>query len=125
VNRRHRAAKRSVNLTPNRLGRADQFSLRKDTHEALEDLHSDSSIGEPNAVSKAALSLVEEDPMCSYDVTGNEIFHAAVSHAVELFEVKETEKIVKTYEFVQPEDEEHLGYVADDDEFEIVSHADI
>lgn len=109
--------------------RADRFSLRRATDEALEDLPSDSSVDdniqEPNAAGTAAPQLIDEDPICSYDVSGNGIFSAAVSKAVERFEIKETEKIAQTYEFVQSEVDDHTGYVADDDEFELVSHADV
>ena len=53
---------------------------------------------------------------------GSEILNMAINKAVERFESKETEKLVKNeYEVVGKEaDVGQEGYVADDDEYELV-----
>lgn len=66
----------------------------------------------------------------SYDApagprAGEHILGAALEKAVERFEVKETEKLVREYEFVGPyENESADGYTADDD-YEIVEHGQL
>jgi hypothetical protein len=93
-------------------------------NEVLDKGSSDSSTDEapcePSAVDIRAESS-EDEALVSYDASGNNILSAAVSKAVEKFEIKETEKLVKEYEFISEECERSTGYVADDDDFELVS----
>ena len=53
---------------------------------------------------------------------GSEILTMAINKAVERFEIKATEKLVKDeYEVVTKEAEpSHTGYAADDDDFELI-----
>ena len=53
---------------------------------------------------------------------GDEILGQALARAVEKFETKETEKLIKDeYEIIAKEKEEGLGgYTADEDDFELV-----
>lgn len=53
---------------------------------------------------------------------GGHILSMALAKAVEKFEIKETEKLVKNeYEVVDNEKEEgHDGYVADEDDFQFI-----
>jgi hypothetical protein len=118
-----RAVKRDNQANINRLSRDATTAFRYDVNEILDKGASDSSadeaICEPSAANTQP-ELLEQDVL-SYDASGNNILSAAVSKAVEKFETKETEKLVKEYEFVFEEREPSTGYVADDD-FEMVSH---
>jgi len=53
---------------------------------------------------------------------GSQILGLAIAKAVEKFEIKATEKLVKDeYEVISAEkDEPNLGYVADEDDFQLV-----
>ena len=53
---------------------------------------------------------------------GAEVLSEAVSRAVDRYERRETQKLVdREYDVVDPsEDEEHGGYAADEDDFELV-----
>ncbi|WEW59172.1 hypothetical protein PRK78_004641 [Emydomyces testavorans] len=55
---------------------------------------------------------------------GEHLFSAALNKAVERFEFKETEKLVREYEFIEErESADSEGYTADDDDYEMVDHA--
>ncbi|KLJ05322.1 hypothetical protein EMPG_11194 [Blastomyces silverae] len=59
---------------------------------------------------------------------GRDILGAALTNAVNKFEKKETEKLAREYEFVAIEDPSNShgdGYMADDDDFEFISRADL
>ena len=56
----------------------------------------------------------------SYDVVGQTVLSDAINKAVEKFEVRETERLVRTYEMVAPEEDGEREEHADDEGFELV-----
>ncbi|PGG97615.1 hypothetical protein GX51_07247 [Blastomyces parvus] len=59
---------------------------------------------------------------------GTDILSAALTNAVKKFEKEETEKLAHEYEFVAIEEHSNHhgdGYMADDDDFEFISRADL
>jgi hypothetical protein len=119
--------RRYVQGNINRLEREAKFVLRHDVDEILTQGVSDSSADETASVTQAdePTRPLEDDALFSFEASGNGIFCSAVSKAVEKFETKETEKLVKEYEFVFEEDDPSIGYVADEDDFEIVGHVEL
>ena len=89
---------------------------------------SDSSADEEvHDESTAPVPPADAEVMYSYDKQtgpgkGSEILSLAISKAVERFETKQTEKLVKEYEFVDgKENDTDGGYFADEDDFEIIN----
>lgn len=101
-----------------------KVDFRNDVREALKDGTSDSSAVEDNdlSVTAAIPELSQQDGPLMYDISGQTIFNDMVDKAVEKFEVKETEKLAKEYEIITRESEISIGYLADEDEFELVDH---
>ncbi|KAL4949532.1 hypothetical protein BDW69DRAFT_72892 [Aspergillus filifer] len=100
-------------------------NFRKDVQEALGEGTSDSSASESTdvAVATTVPEVYREDgPVNLYESTGETVFNDVIDKAVEKFETKETEKIVKEYEFITRESEVSIGYLADEDDFEFVDH---
>lgn len=109
----------------NQLATSAKIDLRNDIREALDSGPSDSSSGEDIDDPASAPTVIEEQddagPVQHYEVAGQTILSDAVNQAVERFETKETEKLVKEYEIVSHEHETTGGYLADDD-FELVDY---
>lgn len=124
-----RVRKRLVGMEINEAARAARLNLRCDVKEALNSGTSDSSANEVVVHESIAREVVAEmpgdDPLNSYDASGNSILSAAVSRAVEQYETRETEKLVTEYEFVSKDDGPGNGYVADVDDFELIDHVEI
>jgi hypothetical protein len=122
--------KRSNQHNLNQLARYSRISLHHDIQEILDTGTSDSSSGEeveePVAVEKGPEVIIvdEDENSIPYEVSGQTILSDAVNKAVEKYETKETEKLVKEYEIVSHESEMGTGYLADDD-FELVDHVQL
>jgi hypothetical protein len=125
-----RVIKRSNQHNLNQLARYSRISLHHDIQEILDTGTSDSSSGEeveePVAVEKDPKVIIvdEDENPIPYEVSGETILSDAVNKAVEKYETKETEKLVKEYEIVSHESEMGTGYLADDD-FELVDHVQL
>ncbi|OJJ50692.1 hypothetical protein ASPZODRAFT_126614 [Penicilliopsis zonata CBS 506.65] len=106
----------------NHLANTARIALSREVEEALSsDSSSDETVTEPNSIRPVFQDPQEEDLIHPYETSGQTILSAAVNKAVERFETKETERLVKEYEFVSCESEAQIGggYLADDD-FEFV-----
>lgn len=103
-----------------------KVNFRNDVREALDEATSESSGVEDHEVLAVAATIPEvyqaEGPVDLYEVSGETLFNAVVDKAVEKFEIKETEKLVKEYEVITRDHELSIGYLADEDEFELVDH---
>lgn len=103
-----------------------KVNFRNDVREALDEATSESSGLEGHEVLAVAATIPEvyqaEGPVDLYEVSGETLFNAVVDKAVEKFEIKETEKLVKEYEVITRDHELSIGYLADEDEFELVDH---
>jgi hypothetical protein len=108
----------------------DYKSAKKIARREVDDIigPSDSSAGEDEITEASAAPELDAEITYSYDAKkgpggGSQILSVAVSEAIERYENKETEKIVKQYEFIDNRD----GYVADadDDGFEIIDGVDL
>ncbi|KAL4900870.1 hypothetical protein BDW74DRAFT_91238 [Aspergillus multicolor] len=103
-----------------------KLDLRNDVREALDEGTSESSGVEDHGNLPVTTTMPEvfhaEGPVDLYEVTGQMLFNDVIDKAVEKFEVKETEKLVKEYEFITRESEVSIGYLADEDDFELVDH---
>ena len=112
----------------NLLARGTKIALRQDVREILNDKNnsddSDSSVGD-EACEPAGTVLLEDgesdDPL-PYEESGQTVLCDAVDKAVEKFETKETEKLVREYEVVGSEATETGMGVAVDDGFELVEY---
>ena len=119
---------RACHLNPNRKFKnrpENPTTLRKwaRSHFAGIATSSESSAVEDDVEEESAAEEPDAGIMYSYDAVrgpagGSQVLDSAIAQAVERFENRQTEKLVKEYEFVDGED----GYAADTDEddFEII-----
>lgn len=104
--------------------------LRDDVNDGLKTFF-DSDVPWVHAESKSTES-VADDPNVFYSFDalrspghGEHILSVALARAMDRFEVKETEKVVKEYEIVEydeSEDGSSEGVSADEDGFEVIDH---
>ena len=107
--------------------KGEKFAMRQDLVDDLVYNTSDSSAGEEVREASAAPEP-DADVMYSYDAkrapgAGSQILSQAISKAVERFENKETEDMVKKeYDVIDgyEKEKEVAGYDADEDEFELI-----
>ena len=99
-----------------------KYSSRTDT-----DTNTSNSSEEEDIKEALAAPVLDAGITYSFDAPrgpaqGSEILSLAINKAVERFETKLTEKLVKDeYEVVGKDSEaEHGGYIADEDDFELV-----
>ncbi|EAW13496.1 uncharacterized protein ACLA_055440 [Aspergillus clavatus NRRL 1] len=122
--------KRANQHNINQLARYSQMALRHDIREILDSGPSDSSSGEevegPTVVEThpAIVQDEQDDLLYPFEVSAQTILSDAVNKAVEKFETKETEKLVREYEIVVHESEMGGGYLADDD-FELIDRTEL
>ncbi|CAF9925173.1 MAG: hypothetical protein ALECFALPRED_002917 [Alectoria fallacina] len=121
-----KAVRREVEFQQNRAAQVAKISRKHESRFDNDACTSDSSTEEDV---KEASAAPEPDAgyTFSYDALrgpskGSQILGIAVAKAVENFETKATEKLIKEeYEVVGNEKEDtHTGYAADDDDFELV-----
>lgn len=112
----------------NFLARGTKIALRQDVREILNDKNnsddSDSSVDDKAHEPAGAVLLEdgESDEPLPYEESGQTVLCDAVDKAVEKFETKETEKLVREYEVVGSEATETGMGVAVDDGFELVEY---
>lgn len=112
----------------NFLARGTKIALRQDVREILNDKNnsddSDSSVDDKAHEPAGAVLLEdgESDEPLPYEESGQTVLCDAVDKAVEKFETKETEKLVREYEVVGSEATETGMGVAVDDGFELVGY---
>lgn len=111
----------------NFLARGTKIALRQDVREILNDKDnsdSDSSVDDETHEPTGTVLLEDgesHDPL-PYEESGQTILCDAVDKAVEKFETKETEKLVREYEVVGSDTTETGVGVAVDDGFELVEY---
>lgn len=93
---------------------------------------SDSSAGEEDAKDASAAPVPDAEVMYSYDAThgpgrGTDVLSNAITQAVQRYETKVTEKLVKEYDFIDAGKDVGDGYAADadEDDFEMVDLANL
>ncbi len=125
-NRVNKAIKRSNEPEFNKLARMANTTRKHEMRYESSNGPSDSSADE-DVIEASAAPEPDADITYSYDATrgprkGSQVLGAALAKAVEKFETKQTEKLVKEeYDVVDERDEAvHTGHPADDDDFEII-----
>jgi len=121
-----KAVRREVEFQQNKVAHTAKMSRKRDPVFDTDTSASDTSAEEDV---KEASAAPEPDAGYTYSFDaprgpgkGSQILGMAIAKAVEKFEVQATEKLIhEEYEVVTKEKEdEHTGYAADEDDFELV-----
>lgn len=122
-----KAVRREVEFQQNKAAQVAKISRKHESRFDNDTCTSDSSTDVEDVKDASAAPEPDAGYTYSYDAPrgpgrGSQILGIALAKAVEKFETKATEKLVKEeYEVVGNEREDaHTGYSADDDDFELV-----
>ena len=120
-----KAVRREVEFQQNKAAQVAKISRKHESRFDTDNCTSDSST-EDDVKEASAAPEPDAGYTYSYDASrgpgkGSQILGIALAKAVEKFETKAMEKLVKDeYEIVGNEKDTHAGYAADDDDFELV-----
>ncbi|KAL9130229.1 MAG: hypothetical protein Q9217_001522 [Psora testacea] len=122
----HRAVRRNVEFPQNRAAHIARISRKHESRVDTDTSVSDSS-AEEDVNDASAAPQPDAGYTYSYDAAtgpskGSQVLGQAIAKAVEKFEIKATEKLVKDeYEVVgKDKDDFHAGYHADEDGYELI-----
>ena len=118
--RRHAERDRNKAAHANHVSR--KYSVRVDAENTASDSSAEEDVKEASAAPVPDAAVTYSFDAARGPGHGSEILTLAINKAVERFEIKATEKLVKDeYEVIGKESEaEHAGYATDEDDFELV-----
>ncbi|KAI9736333.1 MAG: hypothetical protein M1834_001219 [Cirrosporium novae-zelandiae] len=118
-----KAIKRSMRSKPNKANHGNRLTIEGDIAEVTSsDTSTDEDINEASAAPEPDAGIMYSFDAAQGPGRGSQILSTAVAEAVDRFEKKQTEKLIKEeYEVITKDvDSETDGYTADEDDFELV-----